>query len=211
MGKIRFIGDTHFNHRNIISYTSRTKYFDIGDVETMEDEIVRRWNSVTDKDDLVYHVGDFGFGTEEEIKRLLSRLNGTVRLLLGNHDKRRTPHWYDDLGFDAVYEFPFILEDWFIVSHEPIKYLTNKMPYINIHGHTHDEEYKNPRRVNVCWEVLDGYPVDFEEIKARFINIDSFDLASKVYVKDKPKNDSMNYNEGYLQGFIDAKKSEENK
>lgn len=206
MGKIRFIGDTHFNHKNIIEYTTRTKYFAPKDVESMEKEIIKRWNSIVSKDDIIYHVGDFAFGSKEVVSRLVSQLNGKIRLILGNHDRRNTPHWYDGLGFDAVYETPIILDDWFIVSHEPIKYLTEKMPYINIHGHTHDEEYANPQRVNVCWEILDGYPIDFEEIKARFIDLDSYDGAAEIFVKDRHRNAAMNYNKGYLQGFIDGKK-----
>jgi calcineurin-like phosphoesterase family protein len=140
----------------------------------------------------------------------VSLLNGKIRLVLGNHDKRKKPHWYNDLGFDAVYEFPIIIEDWFIVSHEPIKYLTQKMPYVNIHGHTHDEEYANPQRVNVCWEILDGYPISFDEIKSRFKDIDEYDKAGQVFVQDRHKNAAMNYNEGYSQGFIDGKKEKRN-
>ena len=206
MNRVKFIGDTHFNHKNVIEYTSRTKYFNPKDSETMEEEIIKRWNSVVDETDIVYMVGDFAFGSQEEVKRLVSKLNGKIRIILGNHDKRKTPHWYDDLGFDAIYAFPIILDDWFIVSHEPIKYLTQKMPYVNIHGHTHDEEYVNPQRVNVCWEIVDGYPIDFEDIKKKFSNMEDYDIASKVFVQDRHKNAAMNYNEGYLQGFIDGKK-----
>jgi len=206
MGKIRFISDTHFNHKNVIELTSRSKYFQPKDVDSMEKEIIKRWNSVVAKDDIVYLLGDFAFGSKDLVSRLVSQLNGKIRLLLGNHDKRKKPHWYDGLGFDAVYAFPIVIEDWFILSHEPIKYLTQKMPYINIHGHTHDEEYTNLQRVNVCWEVLDGYPVDFETIKAKFIELDNYNNAIKISDQDKHNLAVMNYNDGYLQGFIDGKK-----
>jgi hypothetical protein len=80
------------------------------------------------------------------------------------------------------------------------------MPYVNIHGHTHDEEYANPQRVNVCWEIVDGYPIDFEEIKEKFVELESYNQSGKVFIQDRHKNAAMNYNEGYTQGFIDGKK-----
>ncbi len=207
MSKIFFMGDTHFNHKNIIEYTSRTKYFEPKDIESMEKEIIKRWNETVGPNDIVYHVGDFSFGDQEEVKRLVNKLNGKIRLVLGNHDHRKKPHWYNNLGFDMVSQFPIILEDWYIISHEPIKYLSTKMPYINIHGHTHDEEYANSQRVNVCWEVIDGYPISFDSIKKRFKELNEYTKATLNYVQGKETiNAAMNFNEGYVQGFIDGSK-----
>ena len=89
MSRILFIGDTHFNHKNIIEYTSRTRWFEPKDTMSMESEIILRWNEVVKPEDIVYHLGDFAFGDQEEIKRLVKQLNGKIRLILGNHDKRK--------------------------------------------------------------------------------------------------------------------------
>jgi calcineurin-like phosphoesterase family protein len=201
---VRFISDTHWNHKNIIAYTSRIDIFT--NVNEMNEEMIRRWNSVTAVDDIVYHLGDFAFGSQEVVKKIVSRLNGRIRLILGNHDKRKKPQWYDGLGFDRVYDTPILYKDWFWLSHEPLKYLTSAMPYINIHGHTHDECYANPQRINVSWEILSGYPVLFDELIISFTEIDDYGTASGQFVKDGHKNAAMNYNEGYSVGFIDGRK-----
>ena len=144
--------------------------------------MITRWNSVVSKDDIVYHLGDFAFGSKEIVGRLVGRLNGRIRLILGNHDRRNKPAWYDGLGFDRVYDTPIIIEDWFIISHEPIKYMSPAMPYVNIHGHTHDECFDNPQRINISWEILDGYPISFEDIKAHCAYLDGLsEVANRLF------------------------------
>lgn len=67
-----FIGDTHFNHTNIIQYCDRP----FTNVEEMNDYIIQQWNSVVGKNDTVYHLGDFALQSRKEtIKNLVSRLN----------------------------------------------------------------------------------------------------------------------------------------
>jgi calcineurin-like phosphoesterase family protein len=52
----------------------------------MNREIVRRWNDVVDKDDLVYHVGDFAFKGILNGRRFEKILNGDIVHIQGNHD-----------------------------------------------------------------------------------------------------------------------------
>lgn len=202
MSKVYVISDTHFNHRNIIDYTTRINYLDSKDIVAMEEMIVERWNSVVTENDIVYHLGDFGFGGKEMFTRLVGRLKGRIRLLLGNHDPKKSQRWYLDAGFDRVYEFPFILDKWFIMSHAPIPYLTEVMPYINIHGHTHDECYANPQRYNVSWEITKGVPILFSDIKAHYVELEELDGAAKDFWKNR-HGEGMNYGEGYMAGLVD--------
>lgn len=80
---IWFTADTHFYHHKVIEYDNRP----FADVYEMNDALVSRWNERVMKGDLVYHLGDFSFGTDHEIDSILSRLNGQKYLLKGNHDR----------------------------------------------------------------------------------------------------------------------------
>ncbi len=85
---IWFTSDTHFNDQNIINHCNRP----YADPEEMEESLVSNWNSVVARGDIVYHLGDFAYtwGSPDKIliDKLLSRLNGSKRLILGNHDRK---------------------------------------------------------------------------------------------------------------------------
>ena len=80
--KIWFTSDTHFGHKNIIKFSERP----FSDVEEMDEVMIRRWNEVVGKDDTVYHLGDFAFLSTGKLRQLISRLNGKICLVNGNHD-----------------------------------------------------------------------------------------------------------------------------
>src|SRR3989344_4198295 len=82
--KIFIISDTHFHHKNIIEYSNRP----FKSVEEMDSEMIRRWNNKIGKEDIVIHLGDFALGNEKEVKELKDSLNGTILLLMGNHDHK---------------------------------------------------------------------------------------------------------------------------
>jgi len=39
----------------------------------MNETIIKNWNEVVSKDDVVYHLGDFRFGTFEELQEIYFR------------------------------------------------------------------------------------------------------------------------------------------
>ena len=81
---IFFVSDTHFAHENIIKYCNRP----FKSIEEHDEALIERWNEKIDKDDIVFHLGDFAFASEEYIKSILDRLNGKKYLVFGNHDWR---------------------------------------------------------------------------------------------------------------------------
>lgn len=80
--KVWFTADTHIGHRNIIRYCKRP----FACVEEMNEALINNWNRVVEKDDIVFHLGDFSVGGASEWTSLLDRLNGRIYLVLGNHD-----------------------------------------------------------------------------------------------------------------------------
>ena len=93
MSKTYLVSDTHFNHSNIIKYCSRP----FSNIEEMNKVIIDNWNNIVDKEDTVYHLGDFGFGTKEELKEIFDKLNGKKYLIMGNHDRRVGKKYYEEL------------------------------------------------------------------------------------------------------------------
>lgn len=80
-----FTSDTHFYHENILRYCNRP----FRDIAEMNETLVRNWNEVVPPDDVVFHLGDFAFGSPGQWNDILSRLNGQIYLILGNHDMKQ--------------------------------------------------------------------------------------------------------------------------
>lgn len=83
--KTYFTSDTHFGHANIMKHCSRP----FTTVQEMDEALVRNWNSVVGPGDIVWHLGDFCMNrAAAEARRYRARLNGTIHLVWGNHDRR---------------------------------------------------------------------------------------------------------------------------
>ena len=131
MDKIFYIADTHFGHKNIISFDNRP-FFDTKD---MEDSIVENWNKVVDWGDRVYIIGDAVWDVEEVI-RIQERLNGYLYLVTGNHDDTSRN------CYEGIYKNYAEIEDngrHVVLCHYPImfyKNMTNPNWY-HLYGHVH--------------------------------------------------------------------------
>ena len=163
MSKVWLISDNHFNHQKIIEYSNRP----FKTVEQMNEEMIKKWNSVVKEDDKIYHLGDFGFSSKEQIANIISKLNGRIFLILGNHDNH-TPQWYRDTGIKEVYDHPIIIKDFIVLSHAPQSFICDsRTPYVNFFGHVHDSkmfETYGPRHFCACVERHDYKPVNIEEV-----------------------------------------------
>ena len=160
MTKIYFIADTHLGEERIRRYENRP----FESAKEMDRELVRRWNNKVRAEDTVYILGDFGAdGYEAEI---LSSLNGKKILVKGNHDTKSN-EVYRHFGFTEVYDFPIIIEGFWILSHDAL-YINENMPYANLFGHVHNSPIvKDYSKQHYCVSVerINYAPIDFDDIK----------------------------------------------
>ena len=158
--KIFVTADTHFNHENIIKYCDRP----FKDVHEMNEVIINNWNELVGKEDVVYHLGDYGFGTKEKLQEIFNRLNGKKYLIMGNHDFRVGKRYYLDLGFIDVYKNKYEF-DKYIFTHKPIEVEKDK---VNIYGHIHNkpvnQKFDDKNHMCVSLDKTDFKPVLLMEI-----------------------------------------------
>lgn len=163
--------DTHLGHTNIIKYCARP----YDSAEQMNKDIIQKWNSVVSPQDLVYHLGDFGFGSKADVTQWQHMLHGRIKLIKGNHDNH-TNQWYRDCGFVEVYDRPILVQDFYLLSHAPLEFMNDYIPFANIYGHVHNDERWKPvtkHSYNACVDVNNFTPVLFDDIKSYLQNEDN--------------------------------------
>jgi len=165
------ISDTHFGHKHIIDYANRP----FSCVSEMDDAIVDNWNSVVGKHDQVVFLGDFSLTPGNVIKSYRIALNGEIFILLGNHDRSHSVTWWLEAGFNDVIEYPFIYKDYFILSHEPVDWVSERLPILNIHGHIHEKTHYGLQNnhYNVSVENINYTPVRLQSILEKGYNLAS--------------------------------------
>lgn len=84
--KVFFTSDSHFSHFNVAKlcnrpYSSRSE---------MNQCLIDNWNKVVPEDGIVIHCGDFMLSHKigfKEYSKYINKLNGTIYLTRGNHDR----------------------------------------------------------------------------------------------------------------------------
>lgn len=85
--KLWFTSDCHFGHRNVLKFCDRP----YKDEKEMGQAIINNWNSVVKPDEKIFCLGDFSWWDgRHEIKKIISKLNGEIFLVPGNHDRVRS-------------------------------------------------------------------------------------------------------------------------
>ena len=171
-GKVRFISDLHFGHEDM---AAKRGFLNANE---MNDYIIKSFNSVVNKRSTTYILGDISM-ERSSFYPLLSKLNGHINIVLGNHDRRQDVEkllpFVNSVAGTIVYKKQLLTH---IPVHESaLKYESYT---INIHGHVHENTigsyewshfYKqevfrpNPKYYNVSCEAVDYIPRTLEELK----------------------------------------------
>lgn len=168
---IWFTADTHFNHANIVEYSSRP----FRDLEEMTEAIIERWNDCVAAGDTVYHLGDFalswGKKHAEVIDGILRRLRGQKWLITGNHDRdevTKNPRW---CKVTPYYEIKVdrggVHKQRIVMCHYAMKvWNQNHRGSWMLHGHSHGNlAYSGGKTMDVGVDCHDFRPISIDEVE----------------------------------------------
>lgn len=163
-----FVSDTHFGHRNIVSFDRRPWE----SVEEMDDALIANWCRVVRDEDTVYHLGDVAmWGNQTSPLGYLHQLTGQIRILPGNHDdwlvsaaeqvKESTDGRVQVVA--PLLEVKGVAHATLVLCHYALEAWHHSGKTIHLHGHTHprhDPPDPSPglkamaRRYNICMGSL---------------------------------------------------------
>ena len=140
-----YIGDLHFFHDALNHKMDRRGF---ADCEEMHDYIVQKWNAKVRPCDEVVILGDISLGSAAQTGELLSRLNGRLYLIVGNHDHVVEHRNFDRNRFVWIKEYDEISDNRrkVVLCHYPIMFYNGQyrrnekgepMTYM-LYGHVHD-------------------------------------------------------------------------
>lgn len=165
-----FTADTHFCHHNIIKYCKRPF-----SSQTMNRELIERWNAVVGKQDVVYHLGDVSFGGLSETFQILAELNGIIHLITGNHDDMIVNDPYLAKRFASISAYQEIMVEGkrLILFHYPIQeWRDAQRGSWHLYGHTHGAVQLRGAAMDVGIDTHPEHrPYRLEEIAARLKDI----------------------------------------
>ena len=114
------------------------------------EEIIKNINQKVGKNGTLIVCGDAG------LPEYVAKLKGYKVLIKGNHEPGMVN--FDGI-FDEVYEGVLMIHPHIMLSHEPVDF-----PYAyNIHGHNHNGPHIKYGHMNVCADVIDYTPINFNQ------------------------------------------------
>lgn len=183
--KLWFTSDTHYNHANICSAT--TKWSDpvtcreFKTLEHMNARLVGNINEVVGQEDILFHLGDWSFGGFEQIELFRNQIVcQNIHIITGNHDHHiendregiqslfSSVNKYLNLNVKWNVGTPLMGEQRFALMHFPIASWDNMARgAIHLHGHVHFEADKRiglGKMVDVGCDGNELYPIEMGEI-----------------------------------------------
>lgn len=167
------ISDTHFSHKRVLEFRDAKGNLireGFQDVQHMDEMIIEKWNNTIKPNDIVYHLGDVAFALNTNpLGRILPRLMGRKRLIMGNHDYEASdyvPYFekvmsWRQFGTD-MFKRPIVLTH-FPLHESAFRYRAGG-DGINIHGHIHEKDAPTEAHRNVSVEKINYTPVAIEDL-----------------------------------------------
>lgn len=160
--KLLFTADTHFGHIEAISFFGRP----FSSLESMNSILIDNWNSIVEQTDVIYHLGDFGFWSRQDLYPIFQALNGHKILIVGNNDEERTLNlpWVDRVKNISI----TVGEQRLFMSHKPRNRVEHTQSTWYLHGHRHGN---GQQLLDVGVDAWNFFPITFEQAKRAFESI----------------------------------------
>ena len=176
-----FTSDTHFGHVGVITYGRRP----FGSVQEMDAALISAWNETVPSNADVFHLGDVSFMGTTRTMDVLSRLNGRIHLIEGNHDRGASNvvraryssiAQYRELKIEGHKQDGELKTagNKIILCHFPFE-SWDSMHYgsWHLHGHCHGSLPGFGRRLDVGMDALRfWHPISYRAIAARMAKLD---------------------------------------
>ncbi len=165
-----FTSDLHINHANILTLGHRP----FKDLPEMHETLISNWNGRVTSSDVVYVLGDLALGNIKDLEPIVNRLNGTIVLVKGNHD--RSPRKLMEacpsikLMYNYLHMTKYIGDKGYRVfmrhhpPSDPKTWETNWRADTFLCGHVHSSWSKRSSVINVGVDVRGYTPATFEEL-----------------------------------------------
>lgn len=165
-----FTSDTHFGHAGIVEHGFRA----FPSVEVMDDAMVANWNASIAPHDTVWHLGDFTLAGAEVAESYLSRLNGKIHLIWGNHDRnsvRKLSRWVS-----SQYATEINLDGHRLTLCHYAMRVWNQCHRgtLMLHGHSHANLPGTSQSLDVGVDAWEFQPVTLGQILARLASLPPF-------------------------------------
>ena len=185
--------DTHFSHYNIIKYCNRP----FTSIKEHDETLIDNWNFLVQPNDLVYHLGDVIFGSREHCIELLSRLNGKIFLISGNHDKCALRQEVRTRFIDVkqLHQIKYVLNNTtfeLVLCHYAMR-VWNKCHHGSLHcfGHSHGKLVGGRSSMDVGVDVNNFRPIHINKVIELLTDTDTAEYelttSDSIYVEIEEK------------------------
>jgi len=159
--KIFVTSDTYFGR------ASKATERGFSSLQEMEDTYINNWNEKVGKDDLVFHLGNFGWDPIASENTSLY-LNGKIHFIKGSFDNHLAELSLVKLGKHVLFnnQIAVMPKENVIISHWPLlDWPGRNERVISLHGGDIKTDISNGFRFNVNISLWNGSPVELEFLR----------------------------------------------
>ncbi len=205
--KIFITSDTHFGHDKIHAFEPIREELRLADKfeGTPDEYLVHKWNEQVSKGDLVIHLGDLHWSSFEHVA---DKLNGTILLVLGNHDHK--PQYYYKFPnvyvVEGIWDLTDIPYEYHIVDSEDkllSAFVYNGIMYSHYPIYHIEHEYNYQRRNNNIVDRMKILKAVADSYEEPILNIHGH-MHSNHIECPMSLNVCIDYNKYKIRGFAET-------